>query len=228
MAWKTNPDELEAARQELGLIYPVRVRPLKTGAFGQAGKYHGLGHWGPTTEERLDEPAHHISVKADLAATFANTCLLHEMTHAAQCESYLTDHNWKEANRRLALDFGREMRFIHFMSGKRGNHTDARYAGISFEVEARQRMDELSKQFTVVESVSSTDERDEDERPWNKFRVDLWTKKNVFRGTYYVYSTGTFIWRAKDFAKEKWGAKTDKAEAYLIEEGLREDELNVA
>lgn len=222
MTWVINNEQLQAASDHLGLRYPVRVRSLEDGPFGMMGKYHGIGHWGPTTDVRLDEPAHHITLKGDLGPYMANTCLLHEMTHAQQCERFLNEDDWEGAVRELALDFGREMRFVQFMSGKRGGATDSRYMGVSYEVEARQQMNKLDKMFQVTELP----EGEEAPAPtWSKWRVDLWRKvKNLkktnyeFRDTCYCFAKDEYA--AKKFARDTWGDWSDDADAYLMEEGI--------
>lgn len=211
--WEIDYEAVEQARGILGIDrYPVRVRILDGGPQGMLGKYHGLGHWGPTTDERLDEPVHHISLKGDLTSKMANTCLLHEMTHAAQCERYLDD-DYQSGNRGLTMAFKQEMK------GNRGgfgnyNGVKSGYSDVSFEREARETMDLLDDDIKVVKQVAPEAEvqdplRDEDGR--FLWRVDVWEegpwdkkakkREYTFEGTYYVWAKDE--WDAKKWARQE-------------------------
>lgn len=201
--WKIDETAFEQAKTQLNISLPVRIRQADL-LSGMAGKYHGLGVWGPTTDERLESPAHHISLGQGLGAQMANTALWHELTHAAQCEDFLPeDGNYQVANRKLRQAFGIEMREIRTRRGI------SRYAGIthdygdvSFEEEAREWMKNADKIKILVPIDDEKSEKNEKgENLAAKFRdlwrVDMWSKKDVFVGT-------TYVWADDDFAAKRW------------------------
>lgn len=232
-----NEQELERAVVAYELAYPVRVRLLDGGPQGIAGKYHGIGRFGPATEERLEIPAHHITVDSGLNGSFATTTLLHELMHAKQNERFLpdgfqiqNDDDYRQANIGLREAFRDEMREIrrrHNLGMALTHH----YQDVSFEVEARSTS-KLTKDFDLFHDdgvkpksngvPSAYDLVDEHGRfTW---RVDLWAygkwdkelKKTpkTFRGTYYVVAKDE--WKAKEFARKEYGTTGDDAQAYLI------------
>lgn len=221
MRWTINQTKLDEAREILDITFPVRVRTLEDGLMGMAGKYHGLGHWGPTTEKRLEEPAHHISIASHLDAKLANKTLWHEMTHAAQCEDFLPeDNNYRIANKGLRKAFRDEMREIRVVKGgSRYGGVDPNYANVSFEVEARDVMDDSDKLF-IVESTE-TEETTEDDDPLKGYRalwrVDVWDADKKFVATQYVLADDE--WGAKRFARDKHLGKkwSQNVEAYPID-----------
>lgn len=230
--WEIDYNKLEQACTAYGMKYPVRVRLLKNGPMGMAGKYHGIGHWGPTTEERLAEPTHHITLDAGLSASMANTCAWHELTHARQGERFLPedvtgDEAYRIANRGLAMAFREEMKQVRRDEGTTSKALTWKYGDVSFEVEAR-ASDKFAEKFSIIKvSDEAPIEPDQllDDEGRASWRVDIWMlgkwnkeKKyrelDGFRGTYYVVAKTK--WGAEDFAKREWGKNSDKADAYQI------------
>jgi hypothetical protein len=236
MDWKIDPDTFAEAQQILGLTYPVRVRELMHGPAGMQGKYHGLGYWGPTTSERLEKPAHHISLKADMSPYMANTCLWHEMYHATQAERYLPENgnaNGREpyqiANKGLRQAFGEELREIRARRGITPYGMTADYGDVSFEVEAREVMNAMDKMRIILptdeylkdwdDKDDKKDEKEEEEDPLKgyraKYRVDVYDDKNKFVATQYVLADDEY--GAKKFARERWldGKWSNNMEWYI-------------
>lgn len=213
--------------------YPVRVRVIKGGPQGMAGKYHGIGLRGPTTDVPLTTPAHHITLSDSLSASMANGCLWHELTHAAQCERYLPEEgdDYAEANRALALAFKDEMKEVRKTTGGSPTQLTMAYSKVSFEQEANLGMkfaDDIDLiKITVPEKKAEVVKikdplTDEDGR--YTWRVDLftapkWSKGKKIRGREFR-CTGRVLakdeWGAKKFAKAEWGKSSDEAVAYKI------------
>lgn len=194
----------------MGITFPVRVRPATHFTErGMAGKYHGLGYWGPTSEERLNEPAHHISLRADMDAGFANVTLWHEMTHAAQCEDYLPETegegDYRIANAGLRQAFAKEMREIRRAKGIKTRGVTADYGNVSFEVEARDVMDGKDN-FDIVEPIGSEANAPAKDDPMRGFsyrwRVDAWDDNKEWVGTYYVLTESDQPWDAKRWVRD--------------------------
>lgn len=205
MNWKIDPVALDKARDILGIEYPVRIRK----ASGQAaGKYHGLGLRGPTTEEPLSEPAHHITISPMVSDKMVNEVVWHEMTHAAQCEDYLPEDDgpdsYKVANARLRRAFGREMRAIRAERGITTRAMTADYGDVSFEEEARDFMDHAKKISIVVvdDDKPEVDPEDSFKGFDHKYRVDIFDADDKYVGTHYVYSNDEFS--ARRFARDTY------------------------
>lgn len=236
MALILNQEQLDDALVLYELAYPVRVRLLNGGPQGMAGKYHGIGRYGPTTDERLDIPAHHITVNANLGVEMGTVCLLHELMHAHQNERFLptefdiqTDAHYRQANAGLREAFRAEMKEVRRKAGTTSKALTAAYANVSFEVEAR-KTDALKadfKLFTENGSGKVIDPFDTDmvdDKGRYTYRIDMWKTpawdnvtrsmgKKKFRGTHYVLAYDETS--AKTFARKEWGGMSDILEAYL-------------
>lgn len=231
-----NQEQLDDALVLYELAYPVRVRLLDGGPQGMAGRYHGIGRYGPTTDERLDTPAHHITVSANLSAQMGTVCLLHELMHAHQNERFLpvdfdiqNDAHYRQANAGLREAFRAEMKDVRRKAGTSSKQLTAAYANVSFEVEAR-KTDALKSDFTLftengpVKIADPFDDDMTDEKGRYTYRIDIWRSstwnsttrsmgKKKFRGTYYVVAYDEAS--AKTFARKEWGESSDILEAYL-------------
>lgn len=180
-----------------------------------AGKYHGLGRYGPTTVKPLDRPTHHISLNGQLSGKMANTAIWHELTHAKQCERFLpetddVDEAARTANAALATAFRQEMKDIRRKKNTFSKKVTIDYMDVSFEVEARQS----DKDFAVKDNIVTSAVNDlTDDKGRYRWRVDVWKKgarrygKNqkqdlTFVGTQYVVATGET--GAKTFAREQY------------------------
>lgn len=167
MKWELDWTNIARACEVLEIKLPVRIRVMESGGpQGMAGKYHGLGVWGPTTDVKLDEPAHHISLNGKMWSDGASSCLWHELAHAAQAERYLPKNgdgtiDYETANREITKDFRDEMKAIRRSSGTTSKALTASYSNVSFEKEARDAMD-FSKEIRLVKYVLD-DEDDHDE-----------------------------------------------------------------
>jgi hypothetical protein len=225
-----NPDALEEACGIYGLHFPVRVRLLDGGPMGMLGKYHGIGRYGPTTDDELAEPAHHISLKSDLGVFTANTALWHELTHAMQCERFLPEDldNYRAANRGLTMAFRQEMKEVRRKAGTTSKALTAAYSNVSFEKEAHDSTDIAKKIDLILPGENAKEDDFEllrllDDKGRALWRIDLWksakwekgnkVREKEFRGTYYVRAAKE--WEAKQFAKKEWGESSDDSKGYL-------------
>ncbi len=207
MNWNIDQPAFEEAQRVLGLEQPVRVRVKAD--FPAAGKYHGLGVWGPTTDVKLDEPAHHITLSDVLSASMANTALWHEMTHAAQCEDYLEDGDYQAANKGLRNAFMKEMREMRTKRGVSRFNLTADYQSVSFEVEARDLMKNADKVKIITgpeaKKKGKGKSKAKDDDPLRGYRhlwrVDMWDDDKNFVGTDYVLANEDYD--AKRWAREQ-------------------------
>lgn len=137
MSWKVNTVALQEACDFLGIKRPVRIVP--TAMKHALGRYHGLGRTGPTSRKRvLHEPVHHITVAADLGPQRASRTILHELTHAAQCERYDTgDHLAANAHYDIAYTAQANVAGLHTRAANKWTADDlVSYGRIAFEREA--------------------------------------------------------------------------------------------
>jgi hypothetical protein len=231
-AWTVNPEALEEARKVLGITLPVRIRLLESGPQNMAGKYHGIGLRGPTTDEPLDSPAHHITVKAEMTPGMANTCLKHELVHASQGERYLPENgDYRVANAELGKAFGREMKEMRQRKGTKSKDLWG-YSEVSFETEAHSA-DKLLKDIDLIDvndprAAGGTDLLAlMDEHGRYTWRVDVWkdgkwNKKrkmrdpNTFCQTIYVLAKDDY--GAKRFARDecKLAFQDSTCDAYMV------------
>src|SRR3954468_5315561 len=184
MQWKINEAAVSEAAEALGLTFPVRVRVVPNGPAGMAGKYHGIGRRGPTTEAVLVDPTHHISLSGNLSAKMASKCLWHEITHAMQNERFLpTDHNGEEepyaiANRGLQCAFRAEMKEVRQRYGGTPSQLTMRYGEVSFEREACKVMDDAKT--VLVSEVEKVDKKKDspllDDKGRATWRVDVFRR----------------------------------------------------
>jgi len=157
MTYQIEKGGTKKAAKKLGLRYPVRVR-ITDDLDGMAGKYHGLGRWGFTSDAPLDKIAHHISINANIDSNTANTAIWHEMTHAKQCERFLPadvsdqDERARIANRTLALEFRWQMKDIRIAKGIKSTALTTDYANVSFEVEARESDKMFAKKINIIKA----------------------------------------------------------------------------
>lgn len=208
--WKVDTQGLKEVSEALGLSYPVRIRADVASTRGMGGKYHGLGHWGPTTDVRLDEPAHHITIEPSFSATVANGVLHHELTHARQAEAALPENGnepaYRVANREIRRQFGREMRAIRRAKNIKTREVTMDYADVSFEQDARDIPKEIEDIDVLVPDLDDAEEIEEEDDPRLRgfaslWRVDMWTHNNKkFVGTVYVLADDS--WGAKKWARE--------------------------
>lgn len=209
--WKIDEEGFAKAKDLLNISLPVRVRILDgTNSFGSlTGKYHGIGHWGITSEERLDEPAHHITIDGKMSLSSANEILWHEMTHASQAEDYLPEEAidgvepYRIANKGMRMAFLAESRSLR--ATPTAGFGGKSYFDVSFEKEARffmkngEAIDILAYVFDEEDEEEIEEEEVDLRETW---RVDMWTsehdpKKRKFIGTCYVLAKD-------DFAAKKW------------------------
>lgn len=226
--WELNHENIAVACEHLDIKLPVRVRVMEGGPQGMAGKYHGLGVWGPTTDVKLDSPAHHISLNGRMSSWMASSTLWHEMAHAAQCERYLPQNgngqvDYETANREITKVFRDEMKAIRRRSGSTSKALTASYADVSFEKEARDAMD-FAKELDLVKPVGDEPEATNlrDDKGRAGYRVDVyrdgvWNKKtkkrspNIYVNT--LYCVAKDEWAAKNWAREQCGLKVANSTA---------------
>lgn len=239
MKWQVDPEGLEKAKELLGLTLPVRIRALstETSSYSFTGKYHGLGRWGVTTEERLAIPCHHISLSGSMSAYSANDVCWHEMTHGAQTEDYLPEEGedglepYQIANREMRKQFGRELREgLARSSYDTFFEEDARYwqknsdaVKILIPTPTELELAASKKKKDKKGKEDPTEERElpeEDSRP--TWRVDMWTadmnpKHRDFVGTTYVIADKEYD--AKKWARDHYmdGVFSSNIEAYEID-----------
>lgn len=229
MDYEVDKAGLKRACKKLGLKFPVRVRIVPDGPDGMAGKYHGLGRYGPTVNKPLDKPQHHISLSGALGSSMANTAIWHELTHAKQCERFLPDNveNVDEqariANSRLAKAFRKEMQRIRLKTNATSKKMTMAYTEVSFEVEALESDNKFAKKNNIINSA--VDEELVDDKQRYLWRVDLWKKgpwrpnkkrEYEFIDTHYVNATTEYA--AKQWARDQHKIKTydSVAVAYQI------------
>lgn len=209
MDYKVDKAGLERASKKLGLRFPVRVRILPNGPDDMAGKYHGLGRYGPTVDHPLDSPAHHISLSGNLGSSMANTAIWHELTHAKQCERFLPDdvddldEMAKAANAGLAKAFRKEMQRIRLETNATSKKMTMAYTDVSFEVEALAST-KLAKEDNIIASDNNNELLDDGQR--YLWRVDLW-KKGPWRPNKdrdYTYVETHYVNAAKEYDAKKW------------------------
>src|SRR4051794_40539562 len=87
--WEIDRQALQRACLELGLHYSVRITPRRLRF--KRGSYHGLGYAPPSRGRATDYPQHQIMLASNVSASQASASLWHELTHARQCERFLTD-----------------------------------------------------------------------------------------------------------------------------------------
>ncbi len=219
MDWKIDETGLEKAKDLLNISLPVRFRILDgTNSYAKmTGKYHGIGYWGVTSEERLAEPAHHISLDGKMTIRSANDIAWHELTHAAQAEDYLPDEAidgvepYRIANKGMRMAFGRESRSLRPSGSGFGGKS---YYDVSFEQEARHFMKngdaiDILVPVTPVKAAKGKEAKEEDEEIdlRETYRVDMWTygtdpKQREFIGTTYVLAKDE--WAAKKWARDNY------------------------
>lgn len=238
MDYEVDNAGLKRASKKLGLRFPVRVRMLPHGPDDMAGKYHGLGRYGPTSDGPLDSPAHHISLSGALSAKMANTAIWHELTHAKQCERFIPDdvedldQLADAANRGLAMAFRKEMKAIRLATNTTSKKLTMAYADVSFEREAQSSDKKFAQKHNIIASLVDDDLVDDKDR--YLWRVDLWKKgpwvaktdrEYTFVDTYYVNAVAEHeaIRWARD--KNKLTVANSVAAAYQI---YREEEPNAA
>jgi len=181
MNYQIDDAGLERASKKLGLRFPVHVRVLRNGLEGMAGKYHGLGRYGPTVDGVLEDPVHHISLNGCLGTKMANTAIWHELTHAMQCERFLpadpcdADELSQAANHGLAMAFRQEMKGIRLKNNAKSKKLTMDYVNVSFEVEAMASDKKFAQQDEIVALVEGDPDLLEDSNRY-LWRVDLWKK----------------------------------------------------
>lgn len=212
---------LKRAAQKLGLRFPVRVRILPHGPDDMAGKYHGLGRYGPTTGDPLDAPAHHISLSGNLGNKMANTAIWHELTHAKQCERFLPDdiddpdEAAAVANSGLALAFRKEMQRIRLETNATSKKMTMAYTDVSFEVEALASDKKFAQKDNIITQADVDDELVDDKMRY-LWRVDLW-KKGQWRPNKdreYEFIHTHYVNAAKEYDAKQWARKHHKLGAH--------------
>lgn len=215
MDYKVDKAGLKRASKKLGLRFPVRVRILPNGPDDMAGKYHGLGCYGPTVDDPLDSPAHHISLSGNLGSSMANTAIWHELTHAKQCERFLPDdvddldEMAKAANAGLAKAFRKEMQRIRLETNATSKKMTMAYTDVSFEVEALAST-KLAKEDNIIASNNDNELLDDGQR--YLWRVDVW-KKGPWRPNKdrdYTYVETHYVNAAKEYDAKKWARNQHK------------------
>ena len=217
MSYEVDKAGLKRASKKLGLRFPVRVRILPHGPDDMAGKYHGLGRHGPTVDEPLDKPAHHISLSGLLGSSMANTAIWHELTHAKQCERFLPDdvedpdEQARIANANLAMAFRQEMQRIRLKTNATSKKMTMAYTDVSFEVEALASDKKFAKKDNIIaESDDNNALLDNGKR--YLWRVDLW-KKGPWRANEdreYTYVETHYVNAAKEYDAKKWARDQHK------------------
>ena len=202
--WQVDPEGLEKAKDLLNVTLPVGFRILDgTNSYSSmTGKYHGIGYWGISSDERLEVPTHHITLDGKQSLSSANEIAWHELTHAAQAEDYLPAEAqdgvepYRIANKGMRMAFGEESRSLRSPGSGFGGKS---YFDVSFEKEARHYM-KNGDAISILVPIEKVDEEEkpdeeEDDRPdlRETYRVDMWTSdyerkhpKGMFVGTRYV------------------------------------------
>lgn len=177
--WVVDQRELDEARYFLGIDYPVIVIP----SLDFAGKYHGIGYWGPAAMSgRLLVATHQFSISADTSAEFANSVAWHELTHAAQAESFMPDEDefdpadyngwerWQVGINGFTQAYADESRHL---GGYSSHGPNSSYTNISFEREASSS-GRYAKEVQFLVPAPNVEADDESEFvAWDRYRVDV-------------------------------------------------------
>ena len=218
MDYKVDQDGLKRAAKKLGLRFPVNVRVLPHGPEDMAGKYHGLGRYGPTVDDPLDAPVHHISLSGILGSSMANTAIWHELTHAKQCARFLpddvddVDEMARIANAGLAKAFRKEMQRIRLETNATSKKMTMAYTDVSFEVEALASDKKFAKNDNIIVNNDDADCELLDDKKRYLWRVDLW-KKGPWRANQdreYTFIDTHYVNAAKEYDAKKWARDQHK------------------
>lgn len=121
-----NTDEVLRCAQELGLTIPifiVQTRALKNPAVGTYGSYAGCSSYFDGIYRNYQPPvfSHYVEMASNLSHDMAGRTLIHELTHALQCErDYDFDH------RKFFREYAEERRAARCLSSYNSNYENLR------------------------------------------------------------------------------------------------------